>query len=162
MEGYVVILRKMLAEEYSQYLPRLMEGYAQDLSRNLDLPIDAARERSKKQTSDLLNQGVDTPGHLIYTVCLENSLESVGVLWVFVDDAKKEAFIYDIEIKEAFRGKGLGRAALLAIEDPLRVRGIEKLGLHVFGDNPIAIHLYESLGYKVFSMNMRKRLTAEQ
>jgi ribosomal protein S18 acetylase RimI-like enzyme len=158
-EGCMVTLQKMTEDEFSHYILHLTEGYAQDMSQNMDMPLEAARERSKKQISELLTEGVNTPDHLIYTVCLDGSLEDVGVLWVYTDKAKKEGFIYDIEIKEAYRGKGFGRAALLALEDQLIPLGIEKLGLHVFGDNHAAIHLYESVGYTATNIQMRKRLS---
>jgi ribosomal protein S18 acetylase RimI-like enzyme len=148
----------MTAEEYDHYLPHLIEGYAMELSKYLDMSQDAARERATEQTAGFLTQGVETPNNLLFTVRNEPTMESTGYLWVFVDEPQHKAFIYDIEIAEAFRGKGLGRAVLLALEDLLRPLGIEKVELHVFGNNRVAIHLYESLGYQPFSINMRKRL----
>ena len=54
-------------------------------------------------------------------------------------------FIYDIEVDEAHRRSGFGRA-LVAAE------------LNVFGDNARAIRLYETSGYGVVTQQMRKSL----
>ena len=40
-----------------------------------------------------------------------------------------------------------------------REMGGERLGLNVFGDNPVARSLYESTGYVEISRQMRKSIT---
>ena len=67
-------------------------------------------------------------------------------------------FIFGIEVHSGQRGKGYGRAIMLAGEDECRRRGYAQLDLNVFGNNRTAISLYESLGYTVTSQQMRKRL----
>jgi ribosomal protein S18 acetylase RimI-like enzyme len=61
-------------------------------------------------------------------------------------------------VHEDQRGKGYGRSIMLAGEDECRRRGHEYLDLNVYGDNGIAIGLYDSLGYVVTSQQMRKTL----
>jgi ribosomal protein S18 acetylase RimI-like enzyme len=155
----MITLEKMTPEEFQLYLPHIELRYAQELSRNRDMSIDAAHERSKKETSEALFQGVDTPGHRLYIVHQEGSNEKVGVLWVIVNDIKKEAWLSDIEIAEEYRGKGFGRDVLLVMEAQLSKEGFHKIGLHVFGDNPTALNLYQSLGYQAISIQMRKLIT---
>jgi ribosomal protein S18 acetylase RimI-like enzyme len=69
------------------------------------------------------------------------------------------AFVYDIEIDPAFRGSGLGRAAMLLLEDEAKRLGLAEIRLNVFGGNDVARSLYRSLGYDEFAIGMRKRLT---
>jgi ribosomal protein S18 acetylase RimI-like enzyme len=85
--------------------------------------------------------------------------EPVGTLWLAerVEDGSSW-FVYDIEIDEAFRGRGLGRAAMKAAEDFVIARGGTSLSLNVFGHNSIARHLYQSLGYQEMAITMRKFL----
>ena len=45
---------------------------------------------------------------------------------------------------------------MLAAEEFARSRGAHKIGLNVFGHNPRAISLYQSLGYSTVAMRMRK------
>jgi ribosomal protein S18 acetylase RimI-like enzyme len=67
-------------------------------------------------------------------------------------------FIWDIEVVEAARGHGYGRAALAALEPIARDLGYDAIGLHVFGDNEIARGLYRSSGYVETDVSMRKAL----
>lgn len=156
----MITLRKMKQEEYHEYLPELTSNYAQDLADNLDLPIEQALERATTQISALLPQGLETPDHTLFTICDETaeSFQRVGILWVFVEQQRRRAFIYDIRVDPDSRGKGYGRQAITWLEQWLRGQGIQKLELNVFGGNPIARHLYESMGFEPFSINMRKML----
>ncbi len=46
-------------------------------------------------------------------------------------------------------------------EDEARVRGATELGLNVFGHNPIAMRLYESMGYTTTATIMRRILRSD-
>ena len=46
----------------------------------------------------------------------------------------------------------------MLIEEKARELGIQRMGLHVFGYNEVAKHLYESIGYQYSSYNMLKNL----
>lgn len=70
----------------------------------------------------------------------------------------RAAFVYDIEMDETQRGKGYGRATMLAGEVAAKELGATTMGLNVFGFNKPAINLYTSLGYEVSSQNMMKTL----
>jgi ribosomal protein S18 acetylase RimI-like enzyme len=66
--------------------------------------------------------------------------------------------VYDVHIDEAFRGRGLGRATMLAAEDVVRSEGFGRIALNVFGGNDRAEQLYRSLGYGVDSTQLSKSL----
>ncbi|WP_243077334.1 N-acetyltransferase [Microbacterium sp. SS28] len=85
----------------------------------------------------------------------------LGRAWVSLDHprgAPDVAFLYDIEVIEARRGTGLGRALLSAVEAAARDAGARALELNVFGSNRPAIMLYPSAGYDVVTQQMRKPL----
>jgi ribosomal protein S18 acetylase RimI-like enzyme len=67
-------------------------------------------------------------------------------------------WIYDLEVVPGQRGRGYGRALPAAAEHAVEGRGAETLRLNVFGGNPTAQRLYESAGYEITSLQMRKRL----
>jgi ribosomal protein S18 acetylase RimI-like enzyme len=71
------------------------------------------------------------------------------------------AWIYNIEVAAEHRGKGYGRAVILAAEKELARLGVTRLGLNVFGDNTVAIHLYQSLGFHITSQQMAKSITPD-
>jgi hypothetical protein len=61
----------------------------------------------------------------------------------------REAYLFDIELVPEARGRGLGRATMLAAEQTARSLGATRMGLNVFGHNTVAARLYDSLGYLV-------------
>ena len=67
-------------------------------------------------------------------------------------------FIYDVEIDEAHRGKGYGRAAMELAEQEANALGIGRIELNVFGGNDVARRLYLSVGYVETSVQMAKDL----
>lgn len=68
------------------------------------------------------------------------------------------AWVFYVEVDEARRGSGLGRAAMVLAEEDARAHGATELGLNVFGPNTVARHLYESLGFEPTAINMVKQL----
>ena len=84
---------------------------------------------------------------------------AVGWLWLGVpgpDPDPLMAWVFEIEIEAPFRGRGYGRAAMERAEDEARAHGMTSLGLNVHGQNMVARSLYESLGYEVTAMQMKK------
>jgi ribosomal protein S18 acetylase RimI-like enzyme len=108
----------------------------------------------------LLPDGMGTAGHHFWTVV--SAGEEVGTLWLRlrVLPHETEAYVYDVEIVPAARGRGLGRATMLAAEEEARSRGADVLRLNVFGHNRAAISLYESLGLGVVRAALSKVLPA--
>jgi len=56
--------------------------------------------------------------------------------------------IFDIVVKEEFRGKGYGREIVEAILSGAAKKGAKTTYLQVMINNPIALHLYEKMGYR--------------
>jgi ribosomal protein S18 acetylase RimI-like enzyme len=56
--------------------------------------------------------------------------------------------VFDIVVKEEFRGKGYGREIVEAVLSEAAKRGVTNTYLQVMLNNPAALHLYEKLGYK--------------
>ena len=56
--------------------------------------------------------------------------------------------IFDIVVKEEFRGKGYGRAIVETLLFEASGRGVENSYLQVMLNNPAAMHLYEKIGYR--------------
>ena len=63
-----------------------------------------------------------------------------------------------IEVDDARRGGGLGRALLAAAEQTARKAGYTSIGLNVLGANTVARTLYETSGYVVDAQQMSKSL----
>jgi ribosomal protein S18 acetylase RimI-like enzyme len=56
------------------------------------------------------------------------------------------------------RRRGIGKRAILLLEDRLRAQGVTLIGLKVFADNAGALALYEALGDRTTSHGMHKVL----
>ena len=154
----MIKLVPMTQPEFGTYLERLIPGYAADNIRAGYWSEDEALEKARKQTDALLSQGLQTKDHYLYTLYDDDI--AVGMVWLRaeLDRPVKSGFLFDVEVKEEFRGKGYGKQAMLLIEEKARELGIKRIGLHVFAYNDVAKNLYERIGYKVSSLNMLKDL----
>jgi ribosomal protein S18 acetylase RimI-like enzyme len=148
----------MTPPEFDVFRRRAIMEYAAEHVRAADWSPDRAEQLAEKETDDLLPNGVDTPGMLLL-VAENNSAEVIGLVWVALERQEGPgAWIYDIEIVPEQRGRGYGRALLEAAEREVKRRGVQSLGLNVFGGNLVARGLYESSGYEITSIQMRKSL----
>jgi ribosomal protein S18 acetylase RimI-like enzyme len=85
------------------------------------------------------------------------------VTWNFdLEYGGRDAFLTELWLEPAHRGKGLGKAALRAIEDLCRTHKAAALHLAVRPDNDVAVRLYTSYGYsdwprRVLSKSLRSQ-----
>jgi ribosomal protein S18 acetylase RimI-like enzyme len=61
-------------------------------------------------------------------------------------------------VDAAHRGKGYGKQTLELLDARMRSMGIARIALSVFGDNAIAMHLYQTMGYRTIATHMEKEL----
>jgi ribosomal protein S18 acetylase RimI-like enzyme len=147
----------MSEAEYAAWRPRAEAEYAEDMVK-AGVPEAEARAKGERDFASLLADGVDSSGHDLYTVTADGA--AVGMLWLSERDAdgSRVLFIYDVEIDEAHRGSGLGRAAMQLVEDEAKRRSLPTIALNVFGGNDVARNLYRSLGYDEIAIWMTKRV----
>lgn len=150
-----VFLRELRDDEFPAWLEAARRFYMSDLERHAELPRQEAEEKADRDYGMLFPDGKPTSGQHLLTI--EDSRgESIGRL--FFAERSTGIWLYEIEIEESVRGRGLGREAMLAFEQRARELGAEKVTLNVFGGNEVARSLYRSLGYAEESVHMRKRL----
>jgi len=89
---------------------------------------------------------------------LESDGRPVGVLWLGTTTRTPERSSTTSRIDAAERGRGFGRAAMLASEHLALAAGDRTIGLNVFGHNEVARGLYESLGYRVTDRTVGREL----
>jgi ribosomal protein S18 acetylase RimI-like enzyme len=155
-----VILRPMTPAEYDTWQLTLAEGYAAEKVAAGSWAEEGAVQRALDESTQLLPDGANTAGMLIFRAIATDG-RPVGRAWVGLDHPRGEpdtAFLYDIEVDEAERGKGFGRALLSAVEEAVRAAGVGALTLNVFEGNGVATGLYESSGYATTTRQMRKGL----
>jgi ribosomal protein S18 acetylase RimI-like enzyme len=151
-------IRAMTADEFDRYRRRAVREYAAEHVRAGDWSQEEA-ERRAQRTDDLLPDGVDTAGMVL--LIAEADGEVVGLVWLGRAPRQQVGWwIYDIEVVSTQRRRGCGRALLEAAEREAQSRGGDAIGLNVFGGNDAARRLYESSGYHVTSIQMRKSFAA--
>jgi ribosomal protein S18 acetylase RimI-like enzyme len=150
----VIALRPLREDEYAVWDAAHRAEYERGLVEFAGLTRDAARAKVAHDVPAVLPDGLATPDTWIWAV--EDDGRKVGT--VFLGLRGGEAWLYDITIDAEERGRGHGRAAMLALEGELRALGHGVVALNVWGGNGVARGLYRSLGYVEESVHMRKRL----
>jgi len=155
-----VTLRPMTDAEFAEFRAATARAFADELVATGGWSPEEALERALQGSAELLPQGLETRGMLLFTAVLDDGTP-IGRLWLGLTHPRGApdcAFVYDIEVAEGHRGGGLGRALLAAGEDVVRSHGVPAVELNVFADNTRAIGLYASAGYRVVTQQMRKDL----
>lgn len=83
-------------------------------------------------------------GHSCWLLCVDATIAGYGILSMGAD----EAHVLNLCIDPAQRGKGLGRHLLGRLLDVARWNGAGRVFLEVRPSNPVAMTLYESIGFR--------------
>jgi ribosomal protein S18 acetylase RimI-like enzyme len=150
-------LQPMPPEAIGPWLEQCNADHIADLVDSGEQPI-TARRTTHAISGRLFPGGVPAHGQFVFVV-IDDSLP-VGSVWVGRGDGGPVDawWLWSIEIDVAARGRGLGRQTVRLAEDFARNNGASKLGLNVFGNNTVARGLYESLGYRIMTVQMSKVL----
>lgn len=152
----------MTRGELEGWAPRSRSGFA---DRQVAAGLASAEEAAavaRRVFGEELPHGLDTPTQHLW--CVRAADACAGHLWLrvrplpvtgsplappTVPTREVEAYVLDLEISPDVRGRGLGRAAMLAGHRVARDLGATVARLTVLGDRPVALGLYRSLGYGV-------------
>jgi GNAT superfamily N-acetyltransferase len=129
------------------------DRYAGDLVDNGGLSEDEAWEKAAKDTEWL--RGLEP---LVFEIEHEGARAGRVVLGLDAFGRQGAAWLYEIVVDPAVRGRGLGREALGLAEAEARTRGMTRIDLNVFGGNVVARSLYASEGYVETSVHLGKPL----
>lgn len=150
--------RPMDRAAFDRWRAHAVRQYARDWI-SAGVPEDEALARSETVHAQLLPEGPATPGVRLHHLHADGA--EVGHLWVAdreTEAGEREAYVYDVEVAEAHRGRGHGRTLMLLAERIAHEAGHGAVGLHVFAGNTPAATLYASLGYRTTHRNFTKRL----
>lgn len=152
-----VRLDPMNGKEYEEFHAAAVEHYAGSVAKT-GVPFATALAQAAAEIRVLLPDGLETADVLLRTA--RDGDDVVGWLWIALPGGNRPtmAWIHNIAVLPEHRGKGYGRAMMLAAEAEVVARGVRRLGLNVFAANTTAVGLYESLGYAVTSQQMAKSL----
>lgn len=149
----MVNLQPMSAERYAFWHKNIWKLYFDELVQ-AGFSESYAKENCNQGIENSMPGGKLAPNNFAFEIVHEE--KSVGVVWLVKQD--DEWSIYDIDIDETHRGKGLGRKTMKAIEQYVADQNGTAINLSVFGFNHIARKLYETEGYETVRIQMKKKL----
>ncbi|MDP4096115.1 GNAT family N-acetyltransferase [Paenibacillus sp. P96] len=158
----MISLKPMNAVQYVSFEQWLIKDYAEDKIKAGAWTAEEALQRSQESIRQHLPAGLETKDAYLYAIVLnEDGTElQIGNIWFNITRHTwgTEAFLLEIVIFEEHRGKGYGRQTMAALDEEARRVGVSRIGLHVFGHNDRALHLYKAMGYTITDIQMRKEL----
>jgi GNAT superfamily N-acetyltransferase len=156
-----VRLRPIGDDELPGFMASARESYERQLIEFGHRTPDEAHAKAEADSVRLLSCAGGPPDLHVFAVEDAATGAPVGTAFFASLDAhgRSVAFIYGLEIDAEHRGRGLGRAAMIAVEQKARELGHEEIRLNVFGGNAPARALYRSLGYEEADVTMIKPLT---
>lgn len=153
-----VTLRPVDAAGLADYLSTAVANLARELSAAMRLPLAEARERARRSVGEVIRgpEPSDIRDGAFLCSVIRPDGGVVGVVLFGHQADRRRYYIWDIVIDRVCRGRGYGRAAMEAIEEHGRARGVEVIELNVFARNTVARQLYDSLGYAEAGVRMIK------
>lgn len=150
----------MREASYPAYLEAAITGYAEDNVEAGRWPPAGAIERSRADFANLLPRGLATPDNFLFEILVGPDGPVAGFVWLAIERlaGSTTGFVYDLLIHPEYRRQGHAAWALVALEAVAKAQGASSVGLHVFAFNTGARALYDRLGYRVASLNLRKPL----
>jgi ribosomal protein S18 acetylase RimI-like enzyme len=139
----------MSAPEFARFYERSLQSYAEVRSRIDGEPLAEVLQRTRASMEKQWSQGVDTPGQVACTV-VDAAGAALGHVWFSVqgEGRGRHVYLWDIEVAPEARGRGVGRGAMLLLEERARALDAVWIELNVFDYNVVARGLYASLGYE--------------
>lgn len=149
------------ATTFQGFVDYFVPDYAAEIVTNYQLSEADARAQAAQEIENSFPLAENTPGQTLLCIThADDNLElHIGYLWYKTNTLQKSVFINEFYLFPLFRNKGLGRKALIALEEMLIREGLEQINLRVAGDNEHARHVYEVSGFRVTGFNMSKALT---
>ena len=158
-EKTMIDLVPMNDDEFEEYLKAAVQKYAKEKVESGSWKEEESLELSNREFKRHLPNGIATKGHYLFNLKDKNTNRNVGMIWVGLknpDNREDGAWIWDFIVNESERGRGFGKDALIALDRFLGNIGQNKVSLHVFGHNEIAINLYKKSGYRITDLVMSK------
>lgn len=143
-----ISLTPMTPARFASYMRVSIKAFADALHGAGGFSPEEAVAESRRQFTENLPDGIETAEQFLYSVEVDG--REVGILWFALQNrgSERHAFVFEIEVLADHRGRGYGKAIMLAAEQEAQRVGATSLGLHVFADNRRAIMMYEGLGYE--------------
>ena len=159
----MTVLIPMSPSVFVEFQRAAIKSYAKQNVASGRWPAESAMEFSRAEYQRLLPEGPATKDAHLFEIRESATNLTVGTLWLAVQNSTgtPTGYVFNVEIAEEHRRKGYATRAFEALEPICRDLGLASVGLHVFAFNTAARRLYETLGYEVTGITMRKSLRCD-
>ncbi|MFT8853357.1 GNAT family N-acetyltransferase [Leuconostoc suionicum] len=150
-------LENMTAAHFDYYMSSSIKEYAVEKVQAGSWTQEDSLDNAKLTYDRLLPDGLNTPNNFFFSIIKGDNV--IGYIWLGPDSENKNiAFIFDFEIYDAYQNNGFGSQAISLASTKAKTLGFTSVGLHVFGTNSRAIHVYEKAGFEITDIKMQKKL----
>jgi ribosomal protein S18 acetylase RimI-like enzyme len=138
-----VVLADLANEEHQRAIVDLLDMYCRD-------PFGDSRPLSADARADLISGLVKHGGARVFLAYSGDVPAGIAICFVGFSTFKAKPLvnIHDIAVAPQFRGRGLGRDLLAAVEAHARALGCCKVTLEVRADNALAQQAYRQAGFQ--------------
>ena len=154
-----VRLERIAESELDDFLDTIRPHYTAERALADHIPHAEAEQFVRRQFDDALPKGIETIGHHFFRIVDAVTAVDVGIAWLRLNKATREAYLNNVTVSPEHRRKGYASAALQAIVELARAEGCTVLALNVFAPNEAAQRLYRKFGLEVVSMHMNMSLS---
>jgi ribosomal protein S18 acetylase RimI-like enzyme len=113
--------------------------------------VELADEEAAKQARDREQNITHSPSSPVACLWMGNAIDQI--------QGDRHAHIFLLYVAPEHRRRGIGTALMQHAENWAKQRGDRQIGLQVFQSNPIALNLYNHLGYQTQSLWMIKPIS---
>lgn len=152
-------LEPMSEKEFEEYAERSCATFARTSPRYRDTNFEAALKEVREDFfSRIMPDGFSSKGHFLFNIINGNARVGYIHLAEYPKPGSKTIFAWDFEIFEPYRRQGFAKKAMAAVAKLLLAKGYSRVSLNVFGNNGVAIKLYESMGFNITQIQMSREL----
>ncbi|WP_160032700.1 GNAT family N-acetyltransferase [Paenibacillus sp. An7] len=150
-------------EQYEDFMAFTLVTYMKEKIQAGTWIPEHAESRALEDMSRILPKGYSTENAYFYRV-IDMALATpavIGFIWfnLYRRNHKNELFLYDITILDEYQDQGYGTKTMFLLEEEARKLEADLIGLHVFGHNERALHVYQKMGYDARSITLYKELS---
>lgn len=146
--SYICIMKKLKFQEINEF----QSSYLADINQLLAQLSSSHPSISQQELQNILS----SPNSHLYVVLLEERIIGMATLCTYLCPTGRKAWIEDVVVDSAFRGKGLGKLLANNIIDVVNKQGNTTLMLTSRPSRIEANHLYQSLGFEKRETNVYK------
>jgi len=150
--------------QFGDYRAYFIADYGQEIALNYRVPLGQALAQAEAALAESFPDGKAQPGQRLLSIelsadpSMQTPAQPVGYFWLTDHERDDSVFINDFMIFAEQRNKGLGRAAMGALERQLKGQGVNQLKLRVAFENSRALALYQAVGFNITGLNMAKKI----